>query len=239
MKPIGTSDTVAGSARSVTTIGGLSRERPSAILRRVETTMYNRPPSPPAHRLGALVFGALSALLLVLPAIGATGGGTVVITGQARSKLVTEGGPLALVTTLRINPNKKEWYYVYAVNANDPATRGHVTVKSNLPWTASLNAHQTAGDKKKMNLASGVLRYSTTLPRTFAEAANKPILGTTPVGLPGNPDGGVRTYIHYFLLHVSQGSGGTRFGATLTYGIGQGSPATTTQIKLTFDFLGL
>jgi hypothetical protein len=187
----------------------------------------------------------LLALLCLLvtsaPAAAITQTGTVTVTAiLAPQIVVTPSGEATLIRTLQINANKKEWYYVYAMNGGNARTEGKITVLSNRTWNGQLSVVQTAGDKKKMDLASGVLHYSTTMPATFAEAAATPVLGTTPItlGMSNNP-AGVAVFTHYLLLHVSQGSGGTVFGATLTYSAGQVSSVASATAQVTIAFPGL
>jgi hypothetical protein len=187
-----------------------------------------------AKRAPAL--GVLCALLIILPA-AAGSSGTVRVTAEVLTKLsVAPSGQATLVAKLQNGANKKEWYYVYAVNAGDPVVRAQIVVRSNRTWSGNLTATQTAGDKKKMDLGSGVLRYSATLPTTFAQAHAAPILGTTPIILATNHASGVTTYTHYFLLRVSQGSGSTAFGAALTYSAGQVSSVVSAMAQVTISF---
>lgn len=191
-------------------------------------------------RVSASIVALLCALTLILPAAAKSSSGTVTVHASIAAKIVVApGGSAVLIATLQNGANKKEWWYVYAINGGAPPTRGQVTVKSNRSWNGTLTAVQTVGDKKKMDLSSGVLHYSSTLPTTFAQAAAAPVLGTAPVTLASNHALGVTTYTHYFLLHVSEGSGGTLFGATLTYGAGQVAPVLSASAQVTITFPGL
>jgi hypothetical protein len=188
--------------------------------------------------LALVVAFALSAPTL---AAGTSSSGTVTVTGKVVASIakpqITGGGTLKLVAKLRITPNKKEWYYVYTF-VNSAGNPVPVTIQSNLPWNGTLGAVQTAGDKKKMDLAGGLLHVMasaapipmspppSTFNFAFADAATP--LKTTPVkldtitGMPSSTFGiGTKTFYQYFLLHVSEGSGSTTFGVNLTYSIGQ------------------
>lgn len=222
------------------TVRGLRAMPRAGTLMRRGPAMKQRHIIRHTGRASASIFALLCAFALIMPAAAKSSNGTVTIHASIAAKIVVApGGPTVLIATLQNGANKKEWWYVYAVNGGNAAARGQVTVKSNRSWNGTLTAAQTAGDKKKMDLASGILHYSTALPTTFAQANAAPVVGTTPITLASNHILGVTTYTHYFLLHVSQGSGGTAFSATLTYGAGQVAPvlSATAQVTITFPRL--
>src|SRR4051794_35911646 len=121
------------------------------------------------------------------PALAKSAGGTVTIRGTIVTKIVippSGTGQLTLIdkTLLRVTANKREWYYVYSfVNASGQVVP--VTVQSNRPWSGTLTAVQTSGDKKKMDLAGGLLHVSTTRPTTFAQADAATALTTSALNL--------------------------------------------------------
>jgi hypothetical protein len=209
-------------------------------------------------RVWRVVLALLCAFAFSAPTLNASAksaNGTVTVHGTIVAKIVippivTTTVQLKLIdkTLLRVTANKKEWYYVYTfVDGNVvPGTPPHVvpvTVQSNRAWTGKLTAVQTAGDKKKMDLAGGLLHLSLTRPTTYAQADAAMAVKTASINLSSilpsstfNP--GSRTFYQYFLVHVSEGSGSTAFAATLTYSVSQvpsSGPAATSGATLTFN----
>lgn len=91
---------------------------------------------------------ALCTLLIGFP-VAAANSGTVRVSGTIQSTIKAgPSGPLVYVGRVQSNPNKKEWYYIYAVNGLS-ANEGKITFQSNRPWGVKLKATQTGGDKKK------------------------------------------------------------------------------------------
>lgn len=103
-------------------------------------------------------------------------------------------------------------YYIWT-----PSTTPLVTVKSNRMWNGTVSATENTGTSNTMTIASGVLRWSTAVPDSYAEAAGATAFSTSPAVWQTNHGPGRASFTYYFLLRVDWTDTPGTFSSTVTY----------------------
>lgn len=103
-------------------------------------------------------------------------------------------------------------YYVWTTDP-EPLVR----VRSNLAWNGFVRASETTGTSPSMTIASGVLRWRTDDPGTYANAAASTAFSTTDAAWQTNHPSGVAEYVYYYLLRVDWDDSLGTFRSVVTY----------------------
>jgi hypothetical protein len=102
-------------------------------------------------------------------------------------------------------------YYVWSPSA--PL----VTVKSNKTWNGSMQATENTGSAASLSLASGALRFGTTLPHTYDDARNGSAFSSTATSWQANHIKGVSSFSYNYYLRVDWSDDPGTFNSTVTY----------------------
>jgi hypothetical protein len=183
-----------------------------------------------SQRLGIVcALAAVAALLLgVLPARVAAVDGTVTVNGTVSGRLLISisdntanfgpnigpdgsnaGGEVTSVTSSIGNEGA---YYAWST---DPEPL--VTVRSNRVWNGTVRAGETTGTSPSMTIASGVLRWRTDAPASYAEAAASPAFTIAPAVWQVNHLPGTAQFVYYYLLRVDWDDDLGTFRSVVTY----------------------
>lgn len=193
-----------------------------------------------SHRLTrpALLGVALLVALLPTCAFAHDGAGaTIVASGVVREDPSVSIGPCGvagLVAKLR-NGRQREWYFVFAVNAGTEA-EGNITAGGNATWSAFFRATRQPPRFGLGGRSPSEVRYTTSLPTTFAEANRAPLLRQRFIPLALLHPPGRAVFTHYYLLRVRQQ--GDAVAASITYAVGIWPPffASICQVTIGGDF---
>lgn len=184
-------------------------------------------------RIQLIVIGALLVvltILLVQPTPTSADIGTVTVTATASAKLsitITDAmadfgvavapdgtGTGGEITSVVGTSGVEGSYYLWT-----PSSQPLVTVRSNKPWNGTISASENSGTATSLTIASGVLRYSTSLPSDYAAAAAVTAFTATPDIWESNHIKGLTTYNYYYALRVNWNDDPGTFASTVTYAV--------------------
>jgi hypothetical protein len=109
-------------------------------------------------------------------------------------------------------------YYVWKSSGG---TGVGLTVKSNRTWNGTVGATENTGTSPTMTIASGVLRYATTQPVTYAACASSTAFTTTSVTWQSNVGPGITAYTYFYCLRVDWDDDPGIFQSTVAYSVSQ------------------
>jgi hypothetical protein len=103
-------------------------------------------------------------------------------------------------------------YYVWSTDP-EPLVR----VRSNRTWNGTVRASETTGNAASMTVASGVLRWRTDAPASYADAAASTAFTTTNAVWQTNHAAGAAEFVYYYLLRVDWDDDLGTFRSVVTY----------------------
>jgi len=158
--------------------------------------------------------------------------GNVTVTGTNTAKITIEisdstaaygvslapdgSGAAGEISSVTSSTGSEGAYYIWT-----PSSLPVVRVKSNKTWNGTMAASENAGTSTSMTIASGVLRWSTSAPGSYAEAASATAFTTGAAAWQTNHAKGVATYSHYYALRVDWTDDPGAFASTVTYAVSQ------------------
>ena len=105
-------------------------------------------------------------------------------------------------------------YYVWRSSGGNGLT---VTVKSNTSWTGSVSASRNSGTSASMTIDSGVLRYSSSPPASYYDAALSRPFTVSGSNFEAAGTKGVHTYTFFYALRVNWDDDPGTFVSSVTY----------------------
>lgn len=105
-------------------------------------------------------------------------------------------------------------YYVWRSGGGNGVV---VTVKSNKSWTGSVSASPNTGTSRSLTIESGALRYNTSSPRDYWDAALSPAFSTSGTDFEVTGTKGVHTYNYFYNLRVNWDDDPGTLSSTVTY----------------------
>lgn len=194
---------------------------------------------------GVTFFLALLALfaviLLIAPdpfsvaeAQGASGSVTVTGTNNAKITIVITDSTAVFGTSLapdgtgtggeiisEVSPNTTTTEGAYYIWSPTSAPGPTVIVRSNKTWNSTIEASENAGTATSMTISSGVLRYDTSVPGTYAAAAAATPFTTPAAAWETNHAKGATLYTFYYFLRVDWTDDPGTFSSGVTYSVSQ------------------
>jgi len=190
-----------------------------------------------AHRgvvsLLAVLLAVTSVLATAAPAQAAQGTVTVTATVNAAITISLSKSSAPFGTTLepggtdsnsgdtvvdfQSSSSNQGSYYVWKAGGSGMT----VTVQSNKTWNGTIAASENSGTSASMTIASGVLRYSSSAPASYNEAANGAAFTTDPDVWQTNHPKGTSYFTFYYSLRVDWDDDPGTFASTVTYFVTQ------------------
>jgi hypothetical protein len=124
------------------------------------------------------------------------------------------GGEISSVTSTNGNEGA---YYIWS-----PESSPLISIKSNQEWDGTVAASENSGSATSISVASGALRYGTSVPADYATAAGGTAFqetGVAPDATWNNHARGVSTFHYYYFLRVDWTDDLGTFNSTVTYSV--------------------
>jgi len=190
-----------------------------------------------AHRgvvsLLAVLLAVTSVLATAAPAQAAQGTVTVTATVNAAITISLSKSSAPFGTTLepggtdsnsgdtvvdfQSSSSNQGSYYVWKADGSGMT----VTVQSNKTWNGTIAASENSGTSSSMTIASGVLRYASTAPTSYAEAAAETAFTTSAAAWQTNHAKGRSAHTFFYSLRVDWDDDPGTFASTVTYQVSQ------------------
>ena len=174
----------------------------------------------------AILIGSLSTVLSVAPASADTGSVSISATNNAKLTMMIGGSSAnfgasldptgagasgQVSATAAGTTGDQGVYYVWT-----PSTP-LVTVKSNRTWNGTVQATENTGTATSLSVSTGALRYGTSTPSTYADAASGAPLTSSASSWQTNHAKGVSSFAYDYFLRVDWSDDPGTFNSTVTY----------------------